>query len=158
MLYTPDDPEFSDHEAHHRWFEHVLMAAWNEIAVEGELPETLDWPLLLPPGREFDIEEVECSLVYVGESGYTATFWDATGVEDDLPGAFFLVDDFGARLLSEYSLFDGEDGPEDGALEAILQRALDELPDRLLAGEFDRTGEPLAVPDWLLHPILIEED
>ena len=158
MLYTPDDPEFSQHEAHFRWFEHVLMAAWNEIVVEDELPEALDWPLLLPPGREFDIEEVECSLAYVSATGYTATLWDASGVEDDLPWGVFLVDDFGTRLLSEYSLFDDEDGPEAGALEAILAKASEELPERLLAGEFDRGGEPLDVPDWLLHPTLIEED
>lgn len=158
MLYTPDDPEFSQYEAHFRWFEHVLMAAWNEISVEGELPEPLDWLGLLPPGRELDIEEVECSLAYVSATGYTATLWDASGVEDDLPWAVFLVDEFGARFLSEYSLFDDENDPEEGALEGILAKASHELPDRLIAGEFDRRGEPVAVPDWLLHPTLIEED
>ena len=158
MLYTPDDPEFSQYEAHYRWFEHVLMAAWNEIVVEEELPEALDWLGRLPPGRELDIEEVECSLAYVSTTGYTATLWDASGVEDDLPWAVFLVDDFGARLLSEYSLFDDEDGLEAGALEAVLAKASEELPDRLLAGEFDRRGEPRDVPDWLLHPTVIEED
>lgn len=158
MLYTPDEPEFSDFEARHRWFEHVLMAAWDEIELEEAIPGPLDWLGLLPPGRELDIEEAECSLAYVSESGYIATLWDTSGVEDDLPWAVFLVDDFGVRFLSEYSLFDEEDGPAAGALEAILARAAEELPVRLEAGEFDRTGTAVRIPDCLLHPILTEED
>jgi len=39
---------------------------------------------------------------------------------------------------------------DDAALDAALQRAAEQLPDRLLAGEFTRTGEPVAVPEWLL--------
>jgi hypothetical protein len=109
MLFTPDDPEFAAYEAQHRWFEHVLLATWNELEVPEEVPVALDWLAVLPPGTDLDIEEVECSLAYVGESGYTATIWDASGVEDDLPWAVFLVDDFGARLLAEYSLFEEED-------------------------------------------------
>jgi hypothetical protein len=157
MLFTPDDPEFDSYEVRHRWFEHVLLATWNEIVVEGEVPITLDWLAVLPPGTDLDIEEVECSLVYVGENGYMATVWDASGVEDDLPWAVYLVDDYGARFLPEYSLFEGEEELPSDALEQVLALAEKELPDRLLAGEFDRELEPLAIPEWLLSPTFLEE-
>lgn len=157
MLFTPDDPEFAAYEAQHRWFEHVLLATWNELEVPEEVPVALDWLAVLPPGTDLDIEEVECSLAYVGESGYKATIWDASGVEDDLPWAVFLVDDFGARLLAEYSLFEDEDELPEAALEEVLARAEAELPDRLLAGEFDRELERLVIPAWLAEPIFLEE-
>ena len=158
MLFTPDDPEFAALESRHRWFEHVLLASWNEIEVPDETPVELDWPTVLPPGSEFDIEEVECSLAYVSSSGYTATIWDASGVEDDLPWAVFLVDDFGARLLMEYSLFEGEEEVPATALEEVLALAERELPDRLLSGELDRSLEPVIIPAWLLNPIFLEEN
>lgn len=158
MLFTPDDPEFAALEARFRWFEHVLLASWNEIETPDTLPDTLHWLGLLPDGSELDIEDVECSLAYQSDSGYTATVWDASGVEDDLPWAVFLVDDLGARFLPEYSLFDGEDELPESALEDVLAKAERELPDRLLAGEFDRSGEPLPIPGWLTNPVFIEEE
>ncbi|MBC7806066.1 MAG: hypothetical protein H7145_07930, partial [Akkermansiaceae bacterium] len=86
---------------------------------------------------------------------YTATIWDASG-EDDLPWAVLLVDDYGVRLLPEYSVFD-EDADEE-TLEAALAKGASELPTRLESGEFDRTGEPLAIPEWLLAKTESEED
>jgi hypothetical protein len=157
MLYTPDDPEFADCEARFRWFEHVLLASWSEIEAPDETPEAFDWLALVPDGKALDIEDVECSLAFVSDSGYAATIWDASGVEDDLPWAVFLVDDFGARFLPEYSLFDGEEDLPESVLEDILAKAERELPDRLLAGEFDRAGEPLSLPDWLANPVFLEE-
>ena len=148
MLFTPDDPEFAALEARFRWFEHVLLASWNEIETPETLPGPLHWLGLLPDG----------SLAYQSDSGYTATVWDASGVEDDLPWAVFLVDDLGTRFLPEYSLFDGEDELPGSALEDVLAKAERELPDRLLAGEFDRSGEPLPIPGWLASPVFIEED
>lgn len=158
MLYTPDDPEFAACEARAAWFERVLLATWNEIEAPEVLPDALNWLALLPEGTDLDIEDVECSLAYVSDSGYTATVWDASGVEDDLPWAVFLVDDFGARLLPEYSVFEGEEELPAVALEQALARAEQELPDRLLAHEFDREGEPLALPEWLTDPIYREEE
>ncbi len=157
MLFTPDDSEFAAFETRFRWFEHVLLAAWNEIQADEEVPGPLHWLALLPEGTDLDIEDVECSLAYRADSGYCATVWDASGVEDDLPWAVFLVDDFGARLLPEYSLFEGEEELPSTALEAVLARAERELPDLLLSGTLDRTGEPLSVPEWLVKPIFIEE-
>ena len=156
ILYTPDDPEFAACEARFRWVEHVLLATWSEIQQPDVLPESLNWPALLPEGSDLDIEDVECSLAYLSETGYCATIWDASGVEDDLPWAVFLVDDFGARFLSEYSVFESEHETPESALEDVLARAERELPDRLLAGEFDREGEPLAIPEWLSHPTFME--
>ena len=158
MLFTPDESEFAGFEARFRWFEHVLLAAWNEIQGEEEVPGALDWLRLLPEGTDLDIEDVECSLAYQSDSGYVATVWDASGVEDDLPWAVFLVDDFGARLLPEYSLFEGEDELPSTALEAVLARAEQELPDLLLSGALDRIGEPLSIPPWLATPLYREEE
>jgi hypothetical protein len=157
MLYTPDDPEFSAFETRFRWVESVLLATWGEIEQSDSLPEPLNWLALLPEGTELDIEDVECSLAYVSETGYCATVWDASGVEDDLPWAVLLADDFGVRFLSEYSLFEGEEELPEAALEAVLARAEQELPERLLSGELDRVGEPLALPLWLSEPIYLEE-
>lgn len=158
MLFTPDDPEFAALEEQARWFEHVLLASWSEIETPEPLPDSLHWLALLPEGGELDIEDVECSLAYQSDSGYTATIWDASGVEDDLPWAVFIVDALGARFLAEYSLFEGEEELPEAALEAILAKAERELPDRLLAGEFDRNGEPLHIPGWLTSPVFIEEE
>jgi hypothetical protein len=144
-LYTPDDPEFPALAEHHAWLEHALAAACGEIEGDPELPETLDWLRLVPPTVILDFESLDCALAY--ENGnYQATVWDATG-EDDFPWATLLVDDGGVRLLAEYSTFDESDD-----LDAILEKASAELPERLLSGELDRTGEPLTIPDWLKTP------
>jgi hypothetical protein len=82
-----------------------------------------------------------------------ATLWDATGGEDDVTGeetfwAVFLVDDAGPRLLTEYSIL--TDDMTEPEREALLKRTQDELPDRLLAGEFDREIiTPVSVPEYL---------
>ena len=158
ILYTPDDPEFADFETRFVWVERVLLASWSEIEQPEALPESLNWLALLPEGSDLDIEDVECSLVCLSESGYCASVWDASGVEDDLPWAVFLVDDFGVRFFSEYSLFESEEEQSQSALETVLARAEQELPDRLLAGEFDRVGEPLEIPSWLSRPVFREEN
>lgn len=151
MIYTPEDAEFDTLAARSLWFENVLLAEWGEVEPETEIPTALDWLSLLPAGRRLDIEEVDCSLAFVDDSGYVATIWDATGVEDD-PWAVFLVDDCGARLLSEYSLFDEE--PMDGALDVLLARAAEELPERLESGELSRAELPVPIPEWLMRPVL----
>lgn len=158
MLFTPDESDFAAFETRFRWFEHVLLAAWNEIQANEEVPGALDWLRLLPEGTDLDIEDVECSLAYQADSGYCATVWDASGVEDDLPWAVFIVDDFGARLLPEYSLFEREEELPSTALEAVLARAEQELPDLLLSGAFDRTGELLSIPPWLATPLYREDE
>jgi hypothetical protein len=148
-LYLPDDPEFAALEARHRWFESVLLATFGELTTDDDPPEALDWLELLPAGRRLDIEEVECSLAFVADDGYTATVWDATGDGDD-PWAVFLIDDFGPRLLAEYSVFD-EDA-DDAARDAVLAHASEALPERLLLGALTRTGTPVPIPAWLAEP------
>lgn len=150
-LYTPDDPEFASLEARHRWFDAVLQAECGELlGDEDGAPAALNWLDLVPPSRALDLVECECSLAYVGDSGYACTIWDATGEEDE-PWAVFVVDDAGPRWLSEYSLFD-EDADE-AALEATLEKASAELPARLEAGDFDRPAPPVPIPDWLARPV-----
>ncbi len=144
-LYTPDEPTFSALAERHAWLEHALAAACGELEGDPELPETLDWLRLMPPEFLLDFESVDCALAYANQ-GYQATIWDATG-EDDFPWATLLVDDAGVRLLSEYSTFD-----QGADLDAILEKASAELPERLLAGEFDRDDSPLAIPEWLKSP------
>ena len=102
----------------------------------------------LPDDVRYSFDEVECSLGFEdGAAGYACTIWDVSG-EDDLPWAVYVVDDFGARLLPEYSTLSQDAEPS--ALDAALQRATDELPPRLLAGEFTRTeGAPLEIPTHL---------
>ena len=151
-LFTEtEEPEFAAAEACHRWFPNTLLADYGELSAappDTEVPGALNWLLMVPPDRRYDFEEVECGLVYISPDGaYAATIWDATGEEDD-PWAVFWVDDFGPRLLTEYSLFDDE--MTDEAREAILQRAADEIPQRAERGEFIRSGEPLAIPSWLM--------
>ena len=50
-----------------------------------------------------------------------------------------------------------EQGRPAEALEQVLAQAEAELPDRLIAGEFDRELERLTVPEWLTNPIFLEE-
>lgn len=159
-IYTePEEPEFVRMEARHRWFYNVLLAEYGELPgapEETDPPEALNWLLLVPPERRYDFEEVECGLVYVApDGGYACTVWDATGEEDD-PWGVFVVDDFGPRLLAEYSIFDEEATEE--AREAVLRRAADEVPERAERGEFVRSGEPVAIPAWLLVELVEGEE
>ena len=144
----PGDPPFARTEERDRWFPNVLLAEYGELDVPGDVPAALNWLEPLPPARRYDFEEAECGAVYVSPGGdYACSVWDVSGENDD-PWAVFVVDPFGARWLPEYSVLD-EDAP-DAAREAILKRAVDELPDRLEAGQFTRTGTPVSIPDWLL--------
>ncbi|MBC8103050.1 MAG: hypothetical protein H7Z41_10740 [Cytophagales bacterium] len=158
-LYTEiEEPEFADGEARHRWFVNVVLADYGELESapkDTEVPNELNWLLLVPPDRRYDFEDVECGMVYLSPDGaYTATVWDASG-EDDEPWGVFWVDDFGPRLLPEYSVFREEATEEER--EAVLRRAADEIPDRAERGEWTRTGTPVAVPDWLMTE-LSEDD
>ncbi len=159
-LFTEiEEPEFAAAEARHRWFHNVLLAECGELNTtphDTEVPGILNWLLVVPPKRRDDFEDVECGLVYISPDGiYTASVWDATGEEDD-PWAVFWVDDFGPRLLTEYSLFD-EEMPE-AEREAVLRRAADEIPERAERGEFIRSGEPMAIPSWLMAEVSDESD
>jgi len=154
-LYEPDDAAFPALEERFGWFPGVLEVEYGEREAERETPPELNWLRLLPEAFYWDIEDADCSLAFESGDGYACTIWDVSG-EDDRPWAVFVVDDYGARLLPEYSLFDPD--AEDEALEEILRRAADELPDRLLAGEFTRHGEPLPIPEWLLTPPETEDD
>lgn len=150
-IYTePEAPEFARLEARHGWFPAVLLHEYGEQAgapADTETPAALNWTEQVPITRRYDFDEAECSLAYTASSnGYRCTVWDVTGEEDD-PWAVFLVDDFGARLLPEYSVFDED--LSDSEREAILSRSANELPERLERGEFDRTGTPLTIPEWL---------
>ena len=147
-LFTePSEPEFARLEARHGWFPRVLLAEYGEIDAPGEIPEGLNWLLLLPAARRYDFEDAECGLACVSpDGGYACTVWDVSGEEND-PWAVFVVDDFGARLLPEYSILDEE--TTDAEREDRLRRAADELPDRLEAGEFRRGGAAIVVPAWL---------
>lgn len=147
VFTEPDEPEFARLEARHRWFPRVLPIEYGEIDAPGEIPEGLNWLLPLPAARRYDFEDVECGLAYVApDDGYACTVWDVSGEQDD-PWAVFVVDDFGARLLPEYSIFDEE--ATDAERAARLRRAADEIPGRLEAGEFRRGGAAIVLPDWL---------
>jgi hypothetical protein len=148
-LYTPDDKDFDTIANRFRWFENVLAVEYGEVEIVETIPDPFNWILLLPLEIQLGLDEADCSLAYVGDQGYTCTVWDVTG-PDDLPWATFLVDDLGPRLLPEYSLLKEEAEPEE--LEAILQAAAEILPARLLAGEFQRHGVVIAIPDFLLAP------
>ncbi len=151
-----DGNDFADCEERFVWVPNALAVEYGEWETEETLPAELNWLNLLPDDPRYDLDEVECSLVYVSDATqYTATVWDASG-EDDLPWAVLLVDDYGVRLLPEYSVFD-EDADEE-TLEAALAKAASELPSRLESGEFDRTGEPLVIPDWLLSKTEPDEE
>ena len=148
-----EEPEFAAAEARHRWFFNVMLADYGELRTapdDIEVPEALNWLLLVPQDRRNDFEEAECSMAYISPDGsYSATVWDATGAEDE-PWAVFWIDDFGPRLLSEYSVFSEEMTDEEQ--EAVLQRAADEIPEKAARGEFIRTGETITIPDWLMAP------
>jgi len=147
-LYTPEDAEFESLEDHFRWFPAVAAIEYGEQDAPAEIPPALNWLELSPPALRYDFDEVECGLAYRADNGYVVTVWDCSGENDD-PWAVFLADDFGVRLLPEYSLlFDDVDDTE---REAVLRRSAEDLPDRLLAGEFDRAGAPVAIPEWLME-------
>lgn len=151
-----DGNDFADFEEEFAWVPNVLAVEYGEWETEEVVPPELNWLDLLPDDPRYDLDEVECSLVYENDTtGYRATIWDASG-EDDLPWAVLLVDAYGVRLLPEYSVFD-EDANEE-TLEAVLAKGASELPTRLESGEFDRTGEPLVIPEWLLAKMEPDED
>ena len=155
-LYDETDEPFVPIEAHFVWVPNVLAVEYGELEPFEPIPAALDWPQLLPEDPRYDFDALECSLAYKNpKTGYIATIWDASGA-DDLPWAVLLADDFGVRLLAEYSVLD--ETAEESALESALSRAADELPNRLLSGEFDRTGEAVAVPEWLLIDTSSEDD
>lgn len=151
-LYTePDEEGFRRLQQRHNWFARILEIEYGErdpANGEAEIPAALNWLAPLPVAVRYDFDEVECSLAYEVDNGsYACTLWDVSG-EDDLPWAVFIVDDLGEpRLLSEYSVLDNDASEE--ALEETLRRAAEELPDRLLRGDFNRQGTPVPVPDWL---------
>lgn len=154
----PGDPNFRRLEERHGWFERVVEFEYGErsggpgsggdtASEEEDVPPALNWLLSLPETVRYDIDTVECSLAFLSaDKKYACTLWDVSG-EDDLPWAVFVVDDFGARLLPEYSVLDN-DAPEE-ALEDALRRAADEIPGRLEGGGFTRAGKPMDVPDYL---------
>ena len=138
------------------WVPEVLAVEYGERDDYDAAPPQLNWLELIPDDPRYDFADVECSLAYVSDTtGYTATVWDATG-EDDLPWAVLLADDYGVRLLSEYSVLD-EDA-DDETLEAVLQKSAAELAPRLESGTFDRTGTPIVVPDWLMTSLDDEKE
>jgi len=144
----PDDPNLDRLARRFAWFAAVLEVDYGERDAEQDVPADLNWLAEFPVDIRYSFDEVECSLGFEdGAAGYACTIWDVSG-EDDLPWAVYVVDDFGARLLPEYSTLSQDAEPS--ALDAALQRATDELPPRLLAGEFTRTeGTPLDIPPHL---------
>ncbi len=151
-LFTEiEEPEFAAAEARHRWFPNVMLADYGELSAapeDTEVPDALNWLLMVPSDRRYDFEEAECSLVYVSSDGsYIATLWDVTGEEDE-PWAVFWVDDFGPRLLTGYSLFAEETTEEEQ--EAVLGRAAEEIPEKAERGDFTRGGEAIPIPEWLM--------
>lgn len=148
QLYTePDEQGFIGLEERFSWFSGVLEVEYGEREADKEVPEPLNWLRLLPEELYWDIDEAECVLALEDKTrGYACTVWDASG-EEDIPWAVFLVDDSGPRLLSEYSVLTTDASEE--TVEEALRRAQEELPDRLLAGEFTRAEETIPVPEWL---------
>ena len=153
-LYTPDDPEFAALADRHAWLDTVLAASCGELLGDDEIPAPLDWTALLPPALALEFTATDCSLACVS-GDYAITVWDATG-EGDAPWAVFLADDAGVRLLPEYSVLDPD--ATDATFDATLARATAELPDRLLAGEFDRNLPAAPIPDWLKNPTYKPEE
>lgn len=152
-LYTePDEEGFRRLQQRHIWFSRILEIEYGErdAAASGNepIPAALDWLSPLPVSVRYDFDEVECSLAYEKDDrSYACTVWDVSG-EDDLPWAVFIVDDAGApRLLPEYSVLDNDADEE--TLEETLRRAAEELPDRLLRGDFNRVGASVPIPGWL---------
>lgn len=151
LYHDPDDAELAAAYERTRWFEAVLEVEYGEREEEGEIPAALNWFSLVPTELHLGLDEAECSLAYESDnSGFRCVLWEVSG-EDDRPWLTFLVDDFGIRLLREYSVLDENAG--DDELDAILERSASELPGRLTSGEFDRDGEPVEVPEWLLRPL-----
>jgi len=151
----PDDPNLDRLARRFAWFAAVLEVDYGERDGDKDIPAEMHWLAELPVDVRYGFDEVECSLGFEdAAAGYACAVWEASG-EDDIPWAVYVVDDFGARLLPEYSVLDID--ADEGTLDAALGRAADELPDRLLAGEFVRGGlTPLAIPDYLrerLDPI-----
>jgi len=154
-----DDARLAQLAARHAWFEAVLEFEYGEKEAEvaddtqNVVPDALNWLALVPEAIRYDFDEVECSLAYFApDNNYACTVWDVTG-GDDCPWAVFVVDDFGARLLPEYSILNEE--ADDATIDDVLARAADELPDRAERGDFNRTGTPVIIPDWLTaepHP------
>ncbi len=148
-----DDARLAQLAARHGWFEAVLEYEYGEKGADENdtqnvVPDALNWLALVPESVRYDFDEVECSLAFFAPTGdYACTVWDATG-EDDIPWAVFVVDDYGARLLPEYSILDVE--ADDEAIDAVLARAAEELPDRAERGDFNRTGTSVPIPDWLI--------
>lgn len=147
-LYDETDTEFKALVHDFRWFGNVLFYEYGEAEAPEDIPRELNWVRLLPLEWQLGLDDADCSLAYVSPSGdYRCTVWDVSG-PDDLPWCVFIADDLGPRFLAEYSLL--ADEAEDAELEAILDRATSQVPDRLEAGDFNRTGTPLSVPAWLL--------
>ena len=150
-LYTPDDEEFDLLIADHAWFDHVLRAERGEIFGDDHgAPEELNWLRLLPVDLEFEIEDTDGSLVAVDDDGSILSIWEAFG-PDDIPWCVFVVDQGGVRLLEEYSVLKLD--AEDSVIDAALQRGSDEIPSRMLEGEFTRDVGELEIPAWIMHPV-----
>ncbi len=150
-LYTPDDEEFDLLIAGHAWFDHVLRAERGEIFGDDHgAPEELNWLRLLPVDLEFEIEDADGSLVAVDDDGSILSIWEAFG-PDDIPWCVFVVDQGGVRLLEEYSVLKLD--AEDSVIDAALQRGSDEIPSRMLEGEFTRDVGELEIPAWIMHPV-----
>lgn len=148
-LYDPTDVEFAPLAERFRWFANVLTFEYGEEDAPEALPDALNWVRLLPLELQLGLDDADCSLAYqsnTSEYAYACTIWDVSG-PDDLPWCVFIADAYGLRLLTEYSLLTDE--ADDADLEAVLERATREVPDRLEQGDFDRTGEPVAIPVWL---------
>ncbi len=152
-IFLPDEPEFETVEKRHGWFEAVLLAEFGEqdgMPDDADIPTELNWLFQIPSPRRYDIETVECSMVYQSPSGdYDCSIWDATG-EDDEPWAVFVVDDAGPRFLPEYSVMKPD--TDEAGRDAVLQAAQNEIPDRAEAGEWNRTNLALVIPDALRTP------
>ena len=150
-LYTPDDEEFDLLIAGHAWFDHVLRAERGEIfGDDNGAPDELNWLRLLPTDLEFEIEDTDGSLVAVDDDGSILSIWEAYG-PDDIPWCVFVVDQGGVRLLEEYSVLKLD--AEDSVIDAALQRGSDEIPSRMLEGEFTRDVGELEIPAWIMHPV-----
>lgn len=144
ILYDdPENPQFAALEQRHAWFPRVLEIEYGEADAPEPVPTALDWLSQIDEKLRYDFADIECSLAMV-DGAYACTVWDVSG-EDDYPWAVFVVDDFGARLLPEYSVLTDEPDDDDDALEAALARATAEVPTR----RFARTGSPVAIPAWL---------
>jgi len=148
-LFTePNEAEWAALHDRDNWVEAVLALEYGEAeAPEGEsLPKELNWLTQVPVDLRFDFDSVECSLAFVSEDGsYSCTLWDVSG-EEDVPWVSLLVDVYGARVLTEYSLLEEDDSE---VLDSVLDRATRELPKRLEGGEFTRSGTPLVIPEWV---------